>query len=221
MKIDFLKPLGAAALAGGLLLAPPSALSAVYNLQLTGVVADGAYSTSTDTRFYDLTLLTEDGFTPFELAVGDVLNLTVTLDELLGVPAGTDITFFGVDVLTSRRFDSPPGDGAVSFGEVTPLDGNLAGTTYGSACTNCVAASLILSPGPAFSISRFTASITIENLPPFGSDDSPVFANGFELGYQVSDLPGVVPEPATWAMMISGFALSGVALRRRRQTATA
>ena len=26
---------------------------------------------------------------------------------------------------------------------------------------------------------------------------------------------GAVPEPATWALMIAGFALAGVALRRR------
>ncbi|MFN3371698.1 MAG: PEPxxWA-CTERM sorting domain-containing protein [Sphingomonadaceae bacterium] len=32
---------------------------------------------------------------------------------------------------------------------------------------------------------------------------------------------GVVPEPATWAMMIAGFGLVGAALRRRREAATA
>lgn len=221
MKVDLLKRLGAVTIAGAILVGPGSALAAVYDLQLTGVLADGAYFTSSNTQFFDLDLLTEDGFSPFELAVGDVINLTVTLDGSLAVPAGTGTTFFGVDVLTSRRFDDPPGGATVSFGEVTPLDGELAGTTYGSACTNCVAASLILSPGPAFSVSQFTASITIENLPPFELDDSPVFASGFQLGYQVGDLAGAVPEPATWAMMIGGFALSGAALRRRRQTAAA
>ena len=28
--------------------------------------------------------------------------------------------------------------------------------------------------------------------------------------------PGVVPEPATWAMMIAGFGLTGAAIRRRK-----
>jgi hypothetical protein len=46
-------------------------------------------------------------------------------------------------------------------------------------------------------------------------NDSPDFAIG-----TVSFAPGVsgsaVPEPATWAMMISGFAMAGMALRSRR-----
>lgn len=33
--------------------------------------------------------------------------------------------------------------------------------------------------------------------------------------------PGVVPEPATWAMMLAGAGLAGAALRRRRRTALA
>ena len=35
-------------------------------------------------------------------------------------------------------------------------------------------------------------------------------------GEQQVALVGVVPEPATWAMMIVGFGLSGLGLRRRR-----
>jgi hypothetical protein len=41
-------------------------------------------------------------------------------------------------------------------------------------------------------------------------------------GYQVSNtLPGAVPEPATWAMMITGFGMMGVTLRRRRMATAA
>lgn len=34
------------------------------------------------------------------------------------------------------------------------------------------------------------------------------------------DVPGAVPEPATWAMMIAGFGAAGIALRRRRRIKT-
>jgi hypothetical protein len=42
-------------------------------------------------------------------------------------------------------------------------------------------------------------------------------AGGAELlFYSDPSLPGGVPEPASWALMISGFGLAGAALRRRR-----
>ena len=37
-----------------------------------------------------------------------------------------------------------------------------------------------------------------------------------QLRYQIE----VVPEPATWALLIAGFGMVGVAARRRRQPAT-
>jgi len=37
-----------------------------------------------------------------------------------------------------------------------------------------------------------------------------------DFNFKVIDLPPAVPEPATWAMMIGGFALAGSTLRRRR-----
>ena len=48
----------------------------------------------------------------------------------------------------------------------------------------------------------------------------------FELGssadvyakFTLEGLPSAVPEPATWAMMITGFGLAGTAIRRRRST---
>ena len=40
-------------------------------------------------------------------------------------------------------------------------------------------------------------------------------------GLVTTRLTGVVPEPATWALMIGGFGMAGAALRRRRQSAAA
>ena len=36
--------------------------------------------------------------------------------------------------------------------------------------------------------------------------------------FTLESLPSAVPEPATWAMMITGFGLAGAAIRRRRVT---
>jgi len=126
-----------------------------------------------------------------------------------------------VDVLTSQRFGDPPADGSTGNGSVTFIDGDFAGQTYGTACTNCLAATAIFSPGPAFSVSQFTASINVENLFNMDPDDTtPFFANGFRLRYQSGDAPsGAVPEPSTWAMMILGFGAAGTLLRRRRVAA--
>ena len=39
-------------------------------------------------------------------------------------------------------------------------------------------------------------------------------------GYRINSISAAVPEPATWAMMIAGFGLAGLGLRRnRRRTA--
>jgi hypothetical protein len=59
----------------------------------------------------------------------------------------------------------------------------------------------------------------------------PGFQGGFDESWGIDNFAlsaivdsgggGVVPEPATWAMMIAGFGLVGAALRRRREAATA
>jgi hypothetical protein len=48
-----------------------------------------------------------------------------------------------------------------------------------------------------------------------------VFAGDTGQGYLVGQINAVVPEPATWAMMIGGFGLVGFGLRRRRELAAA
>jgi hypothetical protein len=37
-------------------------------------------------------------------------------------------------------------------------------------------------------------------------------------GYRINSITAAIPEPGTWAMMIGGFGLAGMALRRRRRT---
>lgn len=56
----------------------------------------------------------------------------------------------------------------------------------------------------------------------FNEDLVGTFGKGAQNGVTVKakfwmeSMPSAVPEPATWAMMITGFGLAGVALRRRR-----
>jgi hypothetical protein len=52
----------------------------------------------------------------------------------------------------------------------------------------------------------------------YGLLSSRVNINGFPDGQTASLQVRPVPEPATWAMMIVGFALTAIALRRRRVT---
>jgi hypothetical protein len=44
-----------------------------------------------------------------------------------------------------------------------------------------------------------------------------IFSGGVSTEWDTIAVPTAVPEPATWAMMITGFGLLGAALRRRRQ----
>jgi len=51
----------------------------------------------------------------------------------------------------------------------------------------------------------------------FGGLDRSFTINGISAA-GVGNVGGAVPEPATWAMMIGGFALAGAAIRRRKAT---
>lgn len=58
--------------------------------------------------------------------------------------------------------------------------------------------------------------VTGSNTLTFGEVDNQLFLNA---GVDNVSVSGVVPEPATWAMMIMGFGLAGATLRRRRTAA--
>lgn len=63
-----------------------------------------------------------------------------------------------------------------------------------------------------------TSSLTMDVVAP---EDLPLWS-GFTIGIpSASPPPPVIPEPATWAMLIAGFGIVGSALRRRRSLAAA
>ena len=57
----------------------------------------------------------------------------------------------------------------------------------------------------------------LSGIGPFiGNFDTLYFSIAGAALFEVTSASGVVPEPATWALMIGGFALAGGAIRRRR-----
>lgn len=68
-----------------------------------------------------------------------------------------------------------------------------------------------------FSLSGFT---NLDSLT-FSDSQSGAFLTAPGFGVDNINLGAAVPEPAAWALMITGFGLAGVALRRRRSLAVA
>lgn len=79
----------------------------------------------------------------------------------------------------------------------------------------------IFTPGWAHYTFNISSAITTSGVytVAFSEVDNQLFLNaGID---NVSLTSGAVPEPATWALMLGGFGLAGVALRRRRVAALA
>lgn len=184
---------------------PTQSQAVVYTLDLTGVVADASPYTVPGGGGLTLGL---SGFDAFEVAVGDEVVINLTLDDSLLVPAA-DLQVFGIDLLglfAGLNFSN------TSSSSLTFLDGDLAGQTFGAACSNCFAAIAGRSPGDAYSFQTLTASILITGT------GEPITFTQAELRYQYGQggPTGAVPEPSTWAAMILGFGLAGAGLRRRK-----
>ncbi|MFS0738003.1 PEPxxWA-CTERM sorting domain-containing protein [Sphingomonas sp. 1P06PA] len=204
-----------AALAATTILAGASAASAAdFSFDLTGAVADGSggsFVIGTDTyQFFSLPL---SGFTPFTLNSGDTVTLTGLLDGLLTVPASGEqlfaINLLGID---ETDFDNDPTNDVTKSldGSMTFTDGDLAGQTFGGSCSNCLANISGRIPGDAFSFSAFTYNSTV-------TLSAPYEITAITFSYQLRDAVTAVPEPASWALLIGGFGVSGAALRRSRK----
>lgn len=196
--------------------APASAVT--YTLNLNGSIANTTTNTfSFGGSTYHTGALNFDPFTPFTVEVGDVIEGTVTLDGLFTTPAAGE-QFFGLNFAAADGTQPPGLDGSVQASGTLNFFNSMGATglpndTVGGGCGNCLAVIIGQFPGAAFSFDGLTYSATITAL------DQPFDLGQASISYQLRDLTGGVPEPAQWALLISGFGFVG-GIARRRQSAT-
>ena len=154
----------------------------------------------------------------------------VTLDSDQGLINGSKVSIFDfagfAGGLTSSNLNFVPGTELFTLGQLTPpafSDDptilNLTLTWLGAAFHNT---------GGPFPETQFTLSalsrFNTSRLDGFSS--TAVKNNGMSVGLRTDNVGPIavpfaagVPEPATWGLMIGGFGMAGVALRRRRTVA--
>lgn len=201
----------ARALAAGLALAAAmvagGAQAATHMLNLSGSAFDITTNTFTfDGVTYETGTLELSGFTPFILADGDTIEATVNITSGPLFPfivPSRDQMFFGLnfsDISGGAQPTTSTANGTFAF------DG---GGAINAGCGNCT--SLIYGQnGGALFFTNLAASGSF-------TMDSPYEINSITVSYQVNNT-GVVPEPASWALMITGFGGAGVMLRRSRRS---
>lgn len=184
-----------AALAGG-------AQAATHVLNLTGSALDVTTSSfESGGVFYDTGSLELSGFTPFMLADGDDVEVTVTITDGAFTLPIRDNMFFGLnfsDISGGVQPVTSSSTGTFSF------DG---GPDVSAGCGNCTSLITFQNGGALSFTSLFAAGAF--------TMDTPYEINSITVSYQVND-NAAVPEPGAWALMIMGFGGAGWMIRRRR-----
>ncbi|MGI4878086.1 MAG: PEPxxWA-CTERM sorting domain-containing protein [Janthinobacterium lividum] len=201
----------------GLLAAVPADAMVIYQSAAYSGVDDGEY------------ILSENNFMGATFTLGRTTSITGIGGEFGGYPGGS---IFGAIVPLSARGAFPAGASTalagISLGHVVfavtggtqdlvvPLALTLGAGTYG----------VIFGSGQ-FGATGY-AGLGYGNTP---SHTPTMFRSLFSDGWASFDDAGVritvegataaVPEPAAWALMLTGFGLTGAALRRRPRTALA
>lgn len=172
--------------------------------------------------------------------LGDnIFSLTLSGGTLTSVMNGSTLSRTDVFTWSGAAADQPFDtlqfairDGAVNNGVIALKDLVLSGTSYrGNAVTNVALGTFNGVDGGGFRYWNvtgidfrrdFTFSGTLSLTTPNGNFSSSAELNRveFAIGNGPITQPAV-PEPATWTMMIAGFAFVGTALRGRRTKAVA
>ncbi|TRW17908.1 PEPxxWA-CTERM sorting domain-containing protein [Glacieibacterium frigidum] len=192
------------------------ATAATYTLDLTGMIAN---MTSGSFTFNNIDFqaggLTLSDITPFTVEAGDTIQFTVALDGSFVVPKSFATP--GYAQFVGINFDAmiPPIEPVATSGvlNLTGLVGDLP-NPQPAGCGNCVGLIGGRAFGEAFSFTGLFGSAVIDALA------APYEITSVSISYQINPTPfAAVPEPATWALMIGGFFLSGGLVRARRPRA--
>jgi hypothetical protein len=157
------------------------------------------------------------------------LNFTVTLfDGLKFVDTGAHFAFtFSLDGAPAISLTSAPAGFTLTSGAGTIANAPFTGFDFGLNCGDpaCGAGGSSSFTGPL----NFTVSGTGLTLSMLGTADTfngnvvrfaaDTIAVGGATGTIGGGVPGIVPEPATWAMLILGFGMVGAGMRMRRRSA--
>lgn len=193
------------------------ATAATYTVDLTGVIANTIVNNFTFAGIaFQSGGLELTGFTPFTVEQGDDIVFTIALDGSFVVPKSFATPgygqFFGVNFNNSSTQPVEPVNttGTILFSGLTGDFGNpaLAG------CGNCIGLIAGRPFGEAFGLTGASGTGLIDTLA------APFEITSISISYQINPSAfNAVPEPATWAMMIGGFFLSGGLVRARRPRA--
>ena len=157
-----------------------------------GTINGNAFATpATFTAIGDTATLSQTGLTKY-----------VNLSSVSALAGGSTFT-----LSTTTQFYLNGGNYAgLFFGSGGNGGGGFSGTGPGLAGYDAVS-SLATTPLTA----TFTGPVS------FNTDQGAVTLSSFDNASFSASLAGAVPEPASWALMLGGFGLMGVALRRRQR----
>ncbi len=170
--------------------------------------------------------LTLTGFTPFTLIAGDQIDYSIAFTgfmfgiapfDYFVIPAASGGPFgqlFGINFL---RNDGTNALNASNAGTATPVGpvGDQTAVSYAGACSNCLTPIMGRAPGPfgGFGFHGLGGSTTV-------ALDGSYDVDNITFTYQVqTGQAAAVPEPEAWAMLLTGFGLTGALVRRRARLA--